>query len=338
MYDDGSLELCGRYRVRVPNVLPSWLTMCWTVHDPEPPADGPRDQHDSTLPRIVFGEAVVATAQAPSNDVSTIAIERGDLVLETNEQRYTYPMYHVDDLAVALATACEDGATGLEDRLICHLARGGPQSPNPEALKMLVRGYARSPRACSAIKDALRSPSLEIRLISAIALGEEGFEELERIVCCKDAPTDIRRQAIEVLSTKHRHGALLTALDQAPEGVERNLLQALQAAENPNLERVVLPFLKSEDEKIVESAADVLARSGTRMALVALHAATKRRFSIQTMNALNVAVELIGDRLELGTAAGALALVEADGTTGSLSMSEQETGALSTVNDDEPVR
>ncbi|MCB9655305.1 MAG: HEAT repeat domain-containing protein [Deltaproteobacteria bacterium] len=337
-----------RYRVRVPNVLPNWLTMCWPVRSSLVRRGRPIDPEDSVLPVIVFGQAGFASAWTLARDVSMIAVECGDLILESDERVDTCPMPKLDDLAISLATACVEQADGLQERLIRHVAcatpasegldaEGGPvgvdaPAPSPEALKMLVRGYASSPRAWRAIKDALRSPSVEMRLIAAIALGEDGCEELERIARSRDAPIMIREQAIEALSTRNRYGALLQALSQAPDGVERRLLQAVRTVSDPGIEHTVLRFLESDDEEVVESAADVLARSGTRLALPALHAATQRRFSIQTMSALKVAVELITDRLELGSSAGALALVEADRTTGALSMNDEGIGALSTVN------
>ncbi|MCB9653309.1 MAG: HEAT repeat domain-containing protein [Deltaproteobacteria bacterium] len=279
------------YRVSIPDIFPSWFVMTWLASEPP-----------NILPRIVFGDAGVESAKAHASEVSTIILARGDLIVESTKRLEVGPMAHVDDLAVSLAELCVARTASLEENLIRHVAPTASGENNeaphssPDALTMLLLGYPNAPSTWEAVRTAMGSPIVEMRLVAATALGPDGVQELERIVQSQSAPTSSRRKAIETLSKRGHIEPLVAALREAPEGVEYPLLQALRAASHPKLEPVVLPFLESNDDEIVERAADILARCGTRSALPALRAIAKRRFSPRTRTAARVAIEVISER------------------------------------------
>jgi HEAT repeat protein len=226
-------------------------------------------------------------------------------------------------------------------------------------LKVLMREYPGRPATVSALKAALRDPSVEVRVHAAIALGDDGYETLLAIASAEDDDLEAalaidalgerlpreRAQAIlgRALRTRRlqvawacleslgRHGgaedveplARVLAIEKGE--LAEAAARALGATGQPEAERPLLEALVHNEGTVRVAAAVALGQAGSAAAVPALRR-VESASSDELRRAARQAVAEIQSRLT-GATPGQLSLTE--GESGQLSLARDEAGRVS---------
>ena len=233
-------------------------------------------------------------------------------------------------------------------------------------LNVLVREYPGRPATVTALKVALRDPSVEVRVHAAMALGDEGHDTLVAIASAEDGDVEAGlaigalgrklppRRAIAILGhalrTRRRHVAwvCLEALGRhgGATGVEplakvlaiekgdlaEAAARALGETGRPEAEAPLLKALESPEAAVKLAAAVALGRSGSAAAVTPLRRLESASTDTAHRRAARQAIAEIQGRLT-GASPGQLSLSE--GEAGELSLAEDEVGRVSLPEDDD---
>jgi HEAT repeat protein len=260
------------------------------------------------------------------------ALSDGVLTVEIRERLFSDPL---EKLPSALAAALEVGrrlvAPGDTAARIAENVRDEPEaSARLQGLLLLAREFPDHPATRERLLAARGDASAEVRLRTAMALGEEGRSTLVALVRDEGSSDAVAAKAVAALGDGipvDLAEATLRRVAGTPEstGTTVACLDALGRLGRVEAEGLLIEALKSSEPQVRAAAARALGRAGTVAAVAALHEAMEARREI-SRSVGRQAIAEIQSRLS-GAAPGQLSLSGAE--AGALSLADGEPGRLS---------
>ena len=268
-------------------------------------------------------------------DVSATLVE-GVLEVRVKESGFSGRREHVPAiLAEALDVARRLVApTDVAARIAENLRVETEPGARLQAVLALAREFFPHPVTRATLLAARGDASDEVRLRSAMALGEEGRETLLDLVGRTGTDDASAARAIEALGERLPEGlgeaTLRRALDAGRSSTAQACLEALGRLGRAGAEGLLIEALRSRDSEVQAAAARALGRVGTVAAVPALHEATAPHGDL-LRSVARQAIAGIQARLA-GAEPGQLSL--AGGEAGRLSLADGEPGSLSLSDED----
>ncbi len=311
--DDGSREIdLIQFRQTVHGLLPPWIAFCWWFA-PERAAD----RNDFWVD-LLFERRTLS--RVPTD--GSIQSDRGDLIFVSGIQETNPENYIAIDLAKVFLEKQLDVRAAVEHAAV------DDSDPRVRAiaLRLLLATFREDEGTARAIEAAATSTFAELQALSAVA--REDRPVLRSIANDPRVVDRARVEAVRGMITHRDDAGLLSLRSFVPDLVIADYLETIKGIRDPRGEVIARAYLQSANRS---AAIDALAVLGTRETVPFLRSLLQERVTDEERVGIEVAIELIQERIldASGADHGSLSLTNRVEGEGALSDPTQEQGRLS---------